>query len=285
MYQIITDSCCDFENEKYEALHVKAAPLSVTFRGKTYPDSNDEGMKELYAGLRQGETAVTSAVNPEGWAEKIRPVLEQGMDALVIAFSSGLSATFQSAVIASEELQAKFPERKICVVDSLSASLGQGLLVWYAEKMHRDGKTLEQVQSWLEENRLHCCHWVIVDDLMYLKRGGRIHAAAAVVGTMLGMKPLIHVDNEGKLVNVGKIRGRRAGIDALVKKYGELAQGCQNEAVFISHGDCIEDARLLEQLLKEKYAVKEVYINYIGTVIGSHAGPGTLALFFMGRER
>lgn len=285
MFQIITDTCCDFTAAKYEELNVQAVPLSVTFQGKTYPDSNDDRMKEFYAGLCQGESASTAAVNPEGWADKFRAALDQGMDVLAVAFSSGLSTTYQSAVIAAEELKEQYPDRKIYVSDGLAASLGQGLLVWYAEKLHREGKTLEEVRDWVEANKLHCCHWFTVDDLMYLKRGGRISAATAIMGTMLSMKPVLHVDDAGKLVNVGKVRGRRASIEALAKKYGELAQGYRNDAVFISHGDCIDDARLLESILKDKYGVKEVYINYIGTVIGSHAGPGTLALFFMGKAR
>lgn len=283
MYQIVTDSCCDFSADRYEELGLSLVPLSVTFRGETYPDSNDDRMKELYAGLRQGESASTAAVNPESWAAKFRMALEQGMDVLAVAFSSGLSATYQSAVIAADELSEEFPDRKIYVVDSLAASLGQGLLVWHAVRLQREGKSIEEVLEWLEENRMRCCHWFTVDDLMYLRRGGRISTATAIMGTMLSMKPLLHVDNDGKLINMGKVRGRRAAIEALAKKFSELDG--RPDTVFISHGDCVEDARLLEKLLKEKHGVKEVYINYIGTVIGSHAGPGTLAMFFMGRER
>lgn len=284
MYQIITDSCCDFSSSKYEALGLVSVPLSVTFRGETHPDRNDDGMKEIYGGLRQGETATTSAVNPEAWREQMAAALEKGQDVLVAAFSSGLSGTYQSAVIAAEELREQYPERRLYVVDTLAASLGQGLLVWYAVKLQQEGKSIEEVRDWLEENKLRCCHWFTVDDLMYLKRGGRISAATAIVGTMLSMKPVLHVDNAGKLINVGKVRGRRASIEALAKKYGELADR-DNETVFISHGDCLEDARLLGKILKEEYGVQNVYINYVGTVIGSHSGPGTLALFFMGRER
>lgn len=284
MFQIVTDSCCDFSGSKYEELGLSVVPLSVTFRGKTYPDRNDEQMKDVYAGLRQGDSATTSAANPEGWSTQMRPALEQGLDVLVIAFSSGLSTTYQSACIAADELRERYPAQKIYVVDSLAASLGQGLLVWYAVKLQRDGKSVEEVRDWLEENKLRCCHWFTVDDLMYLKRGGRISAATAIMGTMLSVKPLLHVDNEGKLVNVSKVRGRRSAIDAIAQKYAQLAQG-RNDAVFISHGDCIEDAQHLEKLLKEKYGVQEVYINYVGAVIGSHSGPGTLAMFFMGKER
>ena len=213
------------------------------------------------------------------------PLLEGGEDVLVLAFSSGLSTTYQSAVIAAEELKERYPDRKILVVDSLCASLGQGLLAFHAAKKRDAGMPMEALARWLEENRLHLCHWFTVNDLMYLKRGGRISAATAVMGTMLSIKPILHVDNEGHLVSVGKVRGRKASIQALAEKVGELARGYDNPVMFISHGDCPEDAQYLADLLKQRYGVKEVYINYVGAVIGSHSGPGTLALFFLGDHR
>ena len=203
-----------------------------------------------------------------------------------MAFSSGLSTTYQSAVIAAEELMQEFPERKVLVCDTLSASLGEGLLVWYACKKRDEGLSLEELYAWVEEAKPHLCHWFTVDDLMYLKRGGRISAATAVLGTMLSVKPVLHTDDEGHLINMGKARGRKASIQALVKKMEELGEGYDNSTVFICHGDCIEDARYLEKLVREKFPnVKDVYINYTGAVIGSHSGPGTLALFFMGKHR
>ncbi len=284
-YQIITDSCCDFTKEMYEKLGLVVAPLMVNFRGQTYPDRNDESLKDMYAGLRAGEVATTSAANPEQWQELMEPYLQKGEDLLVLAFSSGLSTTYQSASMAADELRAMYPDRTISVVDSLCASLGEGLLAYYACKKRDEGLSLQELTQWLLDNRLHLCHWFTVDDLMYLKRGGRVSAATAIMGTMLNIKPVLHVDNEGHLINVGKARGRKASIQAMAKKVAELGAGFDNSTMFISHGDCLEDAEYLAGLLKEQYGAKEVYINYVGAVIGSHSGPGTLALFFMGEHR
>ena len=269
----------------YETLGLRFVPLSVEFRGETNDDRNDDSLKEMYDGLRSGQAAKTSAVNPSRWGEVIEPALSAGQDVLVLAFSSGLSTTYQSAVIAAEELGEKYPERTIRVVDTLCASMGQGLLVWYACKKRDEGLSLDALYSWVMENRLHLCHWFTVDDLMYLKRGGRISAATALVGTMLQIKPLLHVDDEGHLISMSKARGRKAAIDALVRKAQELGAGYDNSTMFISHGDCREDAEYLAQQLKEKCGVKEVVISYVGAVIGSHSGPGTLALFFLGSHR
>ena len=284
-YQIITDSGCDLPQSLLDTLGVKSVPLYVNFRGAEQPDSVDEGIKELYDGLRGGEKATTSAVNPDRWAAMIEPSLAEGKDAVVIVFSSGLSTTYQSAVIAGQELTEKYPDRKVYVVDSLCASLGQGLLVWYACRKRDEGLSAPELAQWLEEHKLNLCHWFTVDDLMYLKRGGRISAATAVLGTMLSIKPVLHVDDEGHLINVSKARGRKASIDALAKKFSELDGGFDNSTVFISHGDCREDAQYLAETLKAEYGVKEVVIGYVGAVIGSHAGPGTLAFFFLGKHR
>ena len=284
-YQILTDSCCDFPAQRYKELGLIALPLSVTFRGETYPDRNDDSLRDLYAGLRAGEAASTAAVNPQQWEEALEPLLAAGTDVLILAFSSGLSTTYQSACIAANEMAERFPVRKIFVVDSLCASLGQGLLAYYAAKKRDEGLTIEELKAWLEDNKLHLCHWFTVNDLMYLKRGGRISATTAILGTMLSIKPVLHVDDEGHLINVGKARGRKASIAALADKAAELGKDYDNSVMFISHGDCREDAETLARLLKERCGVKEVYINYVGAVIGSHSGPGTLALFFMGEHR
>lgn len=284
-YKIITDSGSDLPKDFLAKLDVQAVPLCVNFRGECLEDSVDKGIKEMYAGLRNGEVASTSAINPDRWAREMEPVLEAGQDLLVIAFSSGLSTTYQSAVIAAGELQEKYPQRKIVVVDSLSASLGQGLLVWYACKKKEEGLSIDELATWLEDNRLHLCHWFTVDDLMYLKRGGRVSATTALVGTMLKIKPVLHMDDEGHLINMAKTRGRKASIEALADKAAELGAGYDNSTMFICHGDCLEDAQYLAQLAKEKCGAKEVFIGYTGCVIGSHSGPGTLALFFMGQKR
>ena len=284
-YRIITDSCCDFPSHMYEDLGLTMCPLTVVFKGQTLENFTDDSLKTIYDGLREGESTSTSAANPECWANVMEPVLAGGDDALVLAFSSGLSTTYQSAVIAATDLKEKYPDRKILVVDTLAASLGQGLLVWYACKKKEAGMTLEELHAWVEEYKFKLCHWFTVDDLVYLKRGGRISAATALVGTLLNIKPVLHVDNEGHLINVSKVRGRKASIDALAAKVGQLALPGENDTMFICHGDCLEDAKYLESIVKEQYGVKEVLIGYTGAVIGSHSGPGTLALFFLGEHR
>jgi len=284
-YRIVTDTGCDFPQHMYEERGLAVVPLTVNYKGKEYNSYTESWLKEMYAGLRAGEAATTSAVNPEGWATVIEPILAAGEDVLVLAFSSGLSTTYQSAVIASQELMEKYPERTVNVVDTVCASLGQGLLVHYAAQKREQGMGLKELTAWCEEYKFNLCHWVTVDDLMYLKRGGRVSAATALVGTMLQVKPIIHVNDEGKLINVGKARGRKASIDVLVKKMQETALPGENDLVYICHGDCIEDAKYLEKQVKEKCGAKEVFIYYTGAVIGSHSGPGTLALFFLGEHR
>ena len=284
-YRIITDNCCDFPADMYDDLDLAVVPLVVRFQEKEVSLYSEKWLKDMYNGMRAGEVATTSAVNPQGWEEVIEPVLAAGQDALVIAFSSGLSTTYQSAVIAATELSEKYPDRKIRVIDSLCASLGQGLLVWYACQKRNEGMDFDALADWCENNKLNLCHWFTVDDLMFLKRGGRISAATALVGTMLQIKPVLHVDDEGHLINVAKARGRKASLEALAKKVGETGLPGENDTVFISHGDCIDDVKYLETILKEKYGVKKVFTYYVGAVIGSHAGPGTVALFFLGNKR
>ena len=284
-YRIITDTCCDFPESMYEELNLSVVSLTVRFQNKEVSHYTEKWLQDMYAGMRAGEAATTAAVNPQGWSEVIEPVLAAGEDALVMAFSSGLSTTYQSAVIAATELSEKYPDRKIRVIDTLCASLGQGLLVWYACQKRDAGMGFEELADWCENSKLNLCHWFTVDDLMFLKRGGRVSAATALVGTMLQIKPVLHVDDEGHLINTSKARGRKASIEALAKKVGETGLPGANDTVFISHGDCIEDVRTLETILKEKYGVKNVFSYYVGAVIGSHSGPGTLALFFLGSKR
>ena len=285
-YQIITDSCCDFTKQQYADLNLKYVPLTLLYKGAEQEGFTEPGeLHAFYNGIRAGEMPTTSAVNPQAWASLMEQSLKDGKDVLCLTFSSGLSTTHQSAVIAAEELREQYPQRKIFVVDTLCAALGQGLLVWYACKKRDAGMSVDELADWCENNKLHLCHWFTVDDLMYLKRGGRVSAATALVGTMLQIKPVLHVDDEGHLINVSKVRGRKASIEALAKKMGETALPGENDTVFICHGDCIEDARYLEKLVKEKFGVKEVFIGYTGAVIGSHSGPGTLALFFLGEHR
>ncbi len=284
-YQIITDSGCDLRSGMVEQLDIQVVPLYVNFKGDTFEDSVDEGIAEIYNGLRAGEVATTSAVNPDRWASQMEPALKAGKDVLVITFSSGLSTTYQSAVIAAEDLKEEYPDRTVRVVDSRSASLGQGLLVWYACQKRDEGLSVDALADWVEQQKLHLCHWFTVDDLMYLKRGGRVSAATALVGTMLQIKPVLHMDDAGHLINVSKARGRKASINALADQMAKLGLPGKNDTIFISHGDCREEAVALGEALKARCGVKTVEVGYVGSVIGSHSGPGTIALFFLGEHR
>ena len=285
-YQIITDSACDLPKSMLQELNVITVPLFVNFRGESRNDSvEDAQVKELYDAMRGGEVATTAAVNPDRWASIMEPALAEGKDVLTLAFSSGLSTTYQSAVIAADDLAEKYPDRKIRIVDTCAAALGQGLLVWHTCKMRDTGLSLDELADWVEENKNHLAHWFTVDDLVYLKRGGRVSAATAVLGAMLNIKPVLHVDNEGHLISMVKARGRKAAISTLVSKMQELGGGWDNRTVFICHADCRDDAERLAALAKEKCGVEEAFIGNLGAVIGSHAGPGTLSLFFMGKEK
>ena len=285
-YVIVTDSSADLPASLVQELGVEVLPLSFTVQGKTYhnyPDDREMDPKVFYKMLRDGEMATTSAVNVAEYTAMLEPLLQAGKDVLVLAFSSGLSTTYQSSVIAVNELAEQYPDRKICTVDTLCASLGQGLLVWHAAQEQKKGKSLEEVRDWVEENKLRLCHWFTVDDLHFLKRGGRISAATAVVGTMLSIKPVLHVDDEGHLISMGKARGRGASLTALVDHMEQTVTDV--DTVFISHGDCLADAEKVAADVKKRFGTRDVVINTIGPVIGAHAGPGTVALFFLGTKR
>ena len=283
-YQIITDSCCDLTQEQLQSLQVTCVNLTLMYNGENHNNFSDPtAVKAFYDELRNGTRATTAAVNPDGWAEQMKPALEAGQDVLVMAFSSGLSTTYQSAVIAAKELQEVYPDRKIYVVDTLCAALGQGLLVQYASRKRAAGMPMEELVAWLEEHKLNLCHWVTVDDLSHLKRGGRISATTALVGSMMNIKPIIHVDNDGHLINCAKVRGRKTAMEYLVKKLGETCTDF--DTVFIAHGDCPEDAATLEAMIREKHNVKEITTGYVGPVIGAHTGPGVLVVFFLGTHR
>ena len=287
-YVLLTDSSADLTDALVKELGVEVLPLSFTMRNKTYrnwPDNREIDPKDFYRQLREGEMATTSAVNVSDFTETIEPHLKEGRDVLVVAFSSGLSATCHSAQIAAQELSEQYPERKVYVVDSLCASLGQGLLVWYAARMKNEGRGIGAVRDWLEENKLHLCHWFTVDDLHFLKRGGRISSATAVLGTMLSIKPVMHVDDEGHLTKVGTARGRNASLKALVDHMAETAIDPAGQPVFISHGDCEGDANRVAEDVKRLFGGQTVVLNNVGPVIGAHSGPGTVALFFLGRHR
>ncbi len=285
-YIIVTESTTDLSPEMIKELDLVVLPLQYHIGEKTFDDCPGGGITqvEFYNKLRCGETAKTSQITPGAFEEEFEKHLAAGKDILYIGFSSGLSGTFNSAIIAKNALSDKYPERKLLCVDTLAASMGEGLYAWYASKMRAEGKGIDEVCNWLEENKLKLCHWFTVDDLNHLKRGGRISPTVAFVGTLLGIKPVLHVDDEGHLINVSKVRGRKASLDALVAKMKETAINLTEQVVFISHGDCLEDAQYIEAEAR-KLGVVDVKIGMIGPVIGSHSGPGTIALFFIGTER
>ena len=285
-YVILTDSACDIKPELLMEWGVHHESLTFRFNDSEteYADGSVD-IKEFYDKMRAGGVAKTAAVNAEIFSNLFETHLKNGLDVLYLGFSSGLSTTYNSARIAAEQLREKYPERKILTVDTLAASAGFGLLLYLTVEKKNAGATIEEAAAFAEETKLHICHWFTVDDLVYLKRGGRVSATTAFVGNALGIKPVMHVDNEGHLINVTKVRGRKTAIAALADKYGELAVDRENGRVFISHGDCIKDVQELENLLKTRYNATVDVITNVGAVIGSHSGPGTLALFFVGNVR
>ena len=281
-YVIITDSSCDLPDSMVKELELEVLPLAFIMDGKTYrnyPDNREMSPDTFYGKQKDGLMATTNAVNVGEATDAIESVLKQGKDVLVLAFSSGLSTTYNSFKIAADDLAGQYPGRKVFAVDTLCASLGQGMLVYQA------AKSIEDVRDWVEANKLNQCHWFTVNDLFFLKKGGRVSAATAVVGTMLQIKPVMHVDNEGHLIKVDTARGRKASLNALVAKVGELAEDPASQTMFISNSDCLEDAQYVADEIKKKYGTKEIIINSIGPVIGAHTGPGCVALFFMGKHR
>ncbi len=284
-YVITVNSTVDLPKEWLEERDVPVVPLRYTMDGQTYEDMSGLTAKEFFAKLREGKMSVTSQVNPEEAKAALEPFLKEGKDVLHLAFSSGLSGTCNSMKIAGEELREEYPEAKVIVIDTLCACLGEGLLLYKALQQKAAGKTIEETAAWVEENKLHICHDVTVDDLNHLHRGGRISKATAVVGTMVKIKPIIHMDNEGKLQVIGKERGRKKSLNKIVDMAVEQSKGWDNDIIMITHGDCIEDAEYVASLVREKMGIDNILINNIGTVIGSHTGPGVVAVFCMGNKR
>ena len=285
-YVIYTDSACDIAPEILEEWGVRVIPLTFMFQDEDKQYSNyDLSAKDFYGRMREGKVAKTSAINIATFKEQFGKILADDFDLLYLAFSSGLSTTYNSAHLAVEELKEEYPDRKIITVDTLSASAGMGLLVYLTVQKKNEGASIEQAAQFAYNNRLNLCHWFTVDDLVYLKRGGRVSPTVAFVGGLLGIKPIMHMDNDGKLINMFKARGRKAAIQAIADKYGELSITPNKGTVFISHGDCIDDAKALADIVKKTYGVEVKIFADIGPVIGAHSGPGTLALFFLGKER
>ena len=286
-YVITTDNNSDLPEKYFKDHGVGCMYLSYSMDGKNYTHGNFLPEHEFYEAMRNGSMPTTAQVNPENAKALLEPYLKEGKDILHIAFSSGLSGTYNSSRIAAEELMEEYTDRRIIVVDSLSASLGQGLLVWLAQQKKELGQTLEDVADWAEKNKLKMVHLFTVDDLNHLYRGGRVSRTTAIVGSMLNIKPVLHVDNEGKLTAIGKVRGRKKALQELVKlmdeKIGSFGADC--DTIFISHGDCEQDAQYVAAKVKEKYNIKNIIINQVGATIGAHSGPGTMALFFVGDVR
>ena len=284
-YVITVNSTVDLPREWLEERNVPVVPLRYTIDGQTYEDMSGLTAKEFFDKLREGKMSVTSQVNPEEARAALEPFLKEGKDILHLAFSSGLSGTCNSMKIAGEELKEEYPEAKIIVIDTLCACLGEALLLYKALQQKEAGKTIEETAAWVEENKLHICHDVTVDDLNHLHRGGRVSKATAVVGTMVKIKPIIHMDDNGKLQVVGKERGRKKSLNKIVDMAVEQSEGWDNDIIMITHGDCIEDAEYVAGLVREKMGIDNILINNIGTVIGSHTGPGVVAVFCMGNKR
>lgn len=285
-YVIYTDSGCDLSPALLARDGVGFECLTFRFDGEEKEYKNGEmEAKTFYDKMREGSVAKTAAINKETFKEAFRAILREEKDVLYLGFSSGLSTTYNSARLAATELREEFPDAKILTVDTLAASAGLGLLVHLAAAKKREGATVEECAAYLEEISPRMCHWFTVDDLVYLKRGGRISATAAFFGNALGIKPVMHVDNEGHLVPVLKVRGRRTAINTMADKLGETALDLGNGKVYISHGDCLADAEYLASVLADKYGAHVDLITDVGAVIGAHSGPGTLALFFLGTER
>lgn len=290
-FEIVTDSCCNLVEDMIDDFGLHILPLTFMVDGEdavyqSYLKGEKTDLKQFYTMMREGKVFKTSLPNLAESEALFRSILDKGHDLIYLAFSSGLSGTFQALSLMCSQLQEEYPDRKIYAVDTLAASGGQGLLVWYAVQHARAGETIDQVRDWVEENKLHLAHWFTVDDLMFLFRGGRVSKTAAWAGTLLNIKPVLHVDNEGHLIPMEKVRGRKKSLNALVDHMEKSAvKPISDQMVFITHGDCLEEAEYVAEKVKERFGVKDVIINYIDPVIGSHAGPGTMALFFLADQR
>lgn len=283
-FVISADSTVDLPKQFLEEKQVPVVSLSYIIDGATYKDGEGLTSKEFYDKIREGAMPTTSQVNPEQARDLFEPILKEGKDILHIAFTSGLSGTYNSCRIAAEELSEEYPDRKIVVIDSLCAASGGGLLLYKALELKEQGKSFDEIATWVEDNKLHVCHDVTVDDLFHLHRGGRVSKTSAVLGTIIKIKPIIHVNDEGKLIVIGKERGRKKALQTLVERMAEKSQGFDNDIVMITHGDALEDAEYVKGLIEERFGITNIMINPLGTVIGSHTGPGVISIFYMGNR-
>jgi DegV family protein with EDD domain len=287
-YVIFTDSTTDLPASMADELGLRVIPLGFSFGDENYfdyLDRRDMDINKFYERIKNGEQSTTTLINTARFIENFEPVLKEGKDILFIAFSSGLSGTYQSSVVAAEELNGKYKDTKVICVDTKAASMGEGLLVYYAAKKKQEGMSIDELNQWLIDNCLKMCHWFTVDDLNHLKRGGRISGVTATLGTALNIKPVMHVDDEGHLIPVSNVRGRKKSLHALFEHMEETCTNPEDQVIFISHSNALEDAEYLGNMIKEKLHVKDVVINFVGPVIGAHTGLGTIALFFFGSVR
>lgn len=288
-FEIVTDSSCNLVEDMIDEFGLHILPLTFMVDGEQYQSylkGERTDLKQFYTMMREGKVITTSLPNLAESEDLLRGLLDAGRDVLYIGFSSGLSGTYQAIDLLLKDLAAQYPERTVRSVDTLAASGGQGLLVWYAAQKARAGASLEEVYTWLEENKLHLAHWFTVDDLMFLWRGGRVSKTSAWAGTILNIKPVMRVDDEGHLIPLEKVRGRKKSLIALVDHMDESAiRPVEDQMVFITHGDCIEDAEFVADLVRARFGVRDVVINYVDPVIGAHSGPGTMALFFLADKR
>ena len=288
-FKILTDSSCNLSPEMLDELGVIHKSLTIVDEAgneiRNYLTDKEFSFKGFYDRLRAKEHIKTSLINVEEFVSMYEDVLKNGEDVLAIIFSSGISGTYQAAKIAADDLREKYPDRKIIVIDSLCASIGHGLMILYAAEMQKDGKSIEEVADFIYKNRLKMVHKFTVDDLFFLKRGGRLSGGVAIVGTILQIKPLLHVDNEGKLITQSKVNGRKKAINGIFEEFKATVVDPENQIVAICHGDCLADAELLANKIRSEFKVKDIIINYCDPVLGAHAGPGVLALFYLAEQR
>ena len=284
-FVIVSDSTVDLPKEYLQSKQVPIISLSYIMDGVTYEEMDGLSHKEFFEKLRAGSLPTTSQINPEQAREALEPFAKEGKDILYIGFSSGLSGSYNSVRMAAEDLKEEYPDINIIAIDSLCACMGEGLLLYKALELKEHGMSMEEIAKWVEANKLHICHNVTVDDLNHLHRGGRISKTTAVVGSMIKIKPIIHMSDEGKLVVIGKERGRKKSLVSIVDRMEKQMQGYDNDIVMITHGDCIEDAEFVKKQVEERFGIHNVMINGIGSVIGSHTGAGVVAVFFMGGKR
>lgn len=288
-FKIATDSCCNLPESLIDELDLTVFPLVFMIgeaQYQSYLKGEVTNLQQFYTYMREGKVFTTSLPNLGDAERELEAILEGGNDVLYLGFSSALSGTAEAIRLLGIDLQQRYPDRKIITIDTLAASLGQGLLVYYAAQMQQEGKSIDETAQWVQDNLLHMCHWFTVDDLMFLYRGGRVSKTAAFAGSLLNIKPVLHVDDEGRLIPIEKTRGRMKSIRRMFEHFKEThTEPLSNQTLAISHGDCLEDALALKKMVEDEYGPQKFIINYVDPVIGAHSGPGTLAFFFLGDHR